>query len=382
MENNVEIKDELSNMISDKFVNNAKNENEIASVKKIAELIADKNIKKLQVFDVRDEVMKMVCLDCIDLLRKEDGKTDDRKGYLSDYIKMDPCNVVAITALGKKGATEKAKGGYGFDYDYDATIIANYVYCKAFFAEKPIVNIEEYKVYEHIISYRNENSNDCFFRGDTMNSWSTTLDEFFCLRGDEYLNNLNDLGDTEEQKWVEILSNCDNYKENVTLPPYITKFMEVVYTMGNFIPVPIGFNTERNLHLKDYWDLTLLEIYNYYMDKEESSPWLEAFTDWFNKYKEKNKTGQAGWDSFVEKNYMQPFVNKIENVEGAKYGKPKELWNGHFEKKGLPKKEIQHESKDQFQQFFEHATEMILERGRLIAKALVGELPDESETQK
>lgn len=74
--------------------------------------------------------------------------------------------------------------------------------------------------------------------------------------------------------------------------------MQVVYTIGNFIPVqiePENFNTKRSRCTYDYWDLTLLAIYEYYMSGNKS--WLGNFADWFGKY----GTGQIGWDSFVEK---------------------------------------------------------------------------------
>lgn len=366
MENNVEdiIKNELCNMTSKRFVDADINKNEIASVIEIGKLIIeDKNIEQLQGFDVRNKVMKIVRDDCEKLVteKPEDSKTYDRNEYSGAYEKMkDSQNVVAKTALGKKWTT-------AFNYDYDASLVANYIYCKAFFAEKTNKKIKKDKGYEHKISFR------CFFRGDTMNSWSRTLNKFFDLYGDRYLNNSNNLGDTEEQKWVEFLSNSDNYKKNETLPLYITEFMKAVYTMGNFIPVPIGFNTEHNSRIKDYWDLTLLEIYNYYMSEKKCSSWLEKYKAWFDDYG--TGIGQKGWDSFVEKNYMQPFVNKIKNKNDGKYGLPYELWEGHFRGDVMPKEEVQ------FQQFFVNAKVRILERGKLIADALIKEFK-KSETQK
>lgn len=35
----------------------------------------------------------------------------------------------------------------------------------------------------------------------------------------------------------------------------------------------------------------------------------------------------GSWGKFVEENYMQDFVERPKN---GSFGKPKELWNGHF----------------------------------------------------
>ena len=80
---------------------------------------------------------------------------------------------------------------------------------------------------------------------------------------------------------------------------------------------------------------------------EENEHWLEQYA-----------MGQVGWDSFVEKNFMQPFTV----TENGSYGPPVPLWDDHFLKGGLPQNE------DEFQQFFTNATERILARGELIAK--------------
>ena len=80
---------------------------------------------------------------------------------------------------------------------------------------------------------------------------------------------------------------------------------------------------------------------------EENEHWLEQ-----------SAMGQAGWDSFVEKNFMQPFTV----TENGSYGPPVPLWDDHFLKGGLPQNE------DEFRQFFTNATERILARGELIAK--------------
>lgn len=354
----------------------------------IGEIIKGKNeaaIKILQEFDVRRKVMSEVCVDCCKEPLKEEVKKKrkiTREKFVKDYCgKIDSKNINIVTkiALGKKWAD-------CFDYDYDASDWSTYIYCRTVFKDKKTT------------IYKQSESNYCrvicidkhWFRGDTMNSWYTTLIEFFRLFGggeDGYLNNLEinegpgiNHGkwrireNAPEKNWIEFLCN-ENYKK--ILPIYIIKFMEVVYTIGNFIPVsiePENFNTGRSGSTSDYWDLTLFQIYEYYKyGPEKSKPWLQKHADWLDNFKDGK---HDAWDNFVEKNYMQPFVNKIKNVEGAKYGMPYELWDGHFNGSNMPKKEWQ------FEQFFVNAKIRILERGELIADALVKEQEKESKTQK
>lgn len=100
------------------------------------------------------------------------------------------------------------------------------------------------------------------YRGDTMNSWSTTINEFMRKFGNKYFKNLHEetlktgkkiyLFDQKHYKsWTEFLSDPSNYRDEKPLPLYITNFMEVVYTIGNFMLVPhspVDFNQLR----KDY----------------------------------------------------------------------------------------------------------------------------------
>lgn len=88
------------------------------------------------------------------------------------------------------------------------------------------------------------------------------------------------------------------------------------------------------------------------------------YYDWFNVFK--------NWDDFVEKNYMQDFVNG--GNAGHKYGMPKELWKGHFN----PLHSVLPENKDDFSQFFTNASEWITKRGTNIAKKLKKKLDEEN----
>lgn len=368
MENNEDIiKKELSELIGEKFIKNKNNENEINSVKEINELIKDEKIKTLQYLDIRDKVIKIVRDDAKKLKNQDSEKIQEkRKKLIDEYKKIyaGTDNTIIKVAFGKKWAHNANENH--FNYDYDASLVANYIYRKTIFAKKMDDDIKIIRNggYKYKIS-----CNDYHFCGDTMNSWLTILNKFLNKHNNGYFADLP----KEGYGRIDYLCIKDNYKK--LLPSYITEFMKVVYTIGNFIPVPKepeSFNTKRSEFIGDYWDLTLLAIYEYYMYGMPTiaQALLGEWAFWFDDY----GFGQAGWDSYVEKNYMQPFVNKIENVQGAKYGLPYELWDGHFNGGMMPEKE------EQFQQFFEKATKMILERGKLIATALVKELSKENET--
>ena len=176
---------------------------------------------------------------------------------------------------------------------------------------------------------------------------------------DEYLDekNKNDYSYT-------FLSKPSIYKKGCSLPPYLTDFMEVVYTIGNFLPVPERFNKERSAPTKDYWDLTLLSIYEYYRGNGAETKLAELFKEdairrWLDSF--------DGWDDFVIRNFQGPFVNKC----GCHFGCPRELWDGHFTGALLP------ETPEQFEQFFVNAKARILARGKLMADALKAQLEED-----
>lgn len=144
----------------------------------------------------------------------------------------------------------------------------------------------------------------------------------------------------------------------------VEALMDVYHTIGNYMPVPNGVNTWKASVFKDYFDLFLAFIYNYYNAKNIlarneyfgirlKGTILEEFDEWLESF--------GNWDSFVEKNYLQHFVEK--NTDGT-YGEPKELWEGHFGGSVLP------DTSDKCNAYFENAHERILARGKLMVEAL------------
>ncbi len=267
-------------------------------------------------------------------------------------------NMLVRICIGKKWAPK-------LDFDYDASRFVNFIYKVAWFPLGDIEPIGCVEKYEYVTVYDGR-----YFRGDTMNSWSTTLNEFVRKFGKEYVYGWKRRYIPDGYgSWEEFLSVPDNYIKE--FPPYITEFMRAVYTIGNFIPVPKdNFNTYRNRLCKDYWDLTLLAIYRHYEknDRDNSDGWKNLLSQdgvkhWLD--------GYGSWDAFVEGNFLQDFVNQ----EGSYYGKPKELWKGHFINPGLPKGE------GQFEEFFTNAAAWITARGEKIALALADALGPTAEQE-
>ena len=250
---------------------------EIQEIQKLIKEQSDKGT--LARFDVQDYEFRRVM--------KKENRADIVQAYDSAP------DIVAQTAIGKTWAKERT----GYDYDYDASLFSNLIYQAAMFPEG---EIRKSHGYEYQISY-----DGIDYRGDTMCSWSRTVNKCLNRFGNGTLDNIG-----------ETLSAC------------ITGFMQVVYTIGNFVPVPFlpnqhSFNFWRNTLVNDYWDLSLYAIYRFYTGHQEYylnwPKWGRMFQCEENEHwLEQSAMGQAGWDSFVEKNFMQPFTV----TENGSYGPP------------------------------------------------------------
>lgn len=327
---------------------------------KFDQLIKGNNILELQKFDFREEILEVIYENNI-------KKAKDTM-FVSEFKEINKNNVIQKTAFGKKWAVRKTvdEDKDKEDFDYDSSYLSAYVFSKTILRQCNCEFIYRKKAYTLKIQCQ-----EIWLSGDTMNSWATTLEKFLGEYGEDYFE-----GDVPRKGialW-EYLSNGENYKDEKLkkpLPTYITDFLDVVYTIGNFIPVPFveankEFNRPRkNNSTQDYWDLALKVIYEWYkgntvleklVGKKEGNielcaQWLDLFGD-----------GIDGWNEFVERNYMQPFVKELED---GNCGEPLELWDGHFNGEILPNEEWQ------FEQFFVNAKVRILRRGKLIAEALI-----------
>lgn len=140
------------------------------------------------------------------------------------------------------------------------------------------------KIYENLWVEENlkpcKNKRNKIITGDTMNSVNTTLNKLY----EEYIEEKFEKQKKERQKMktkkgasqcVSIRYIINRYAENKEgvkgeLKNFkgLENFIKSYHTLGNFIPVPVDCNAPRGQEpLKDYWDLTLACIYNWYAEK-------------------------------------------------------------------------------------------------------------------
>lgn len=218
------------------------------------------------------------------------------------------------------------------------------------------------------------------FSGDTMNSIFTTLTKWLSV-----VQDIKVPGQWSNLKVLQLYIDKNEKNESILYAAVkedkdrVLSFLKLSYTLGNFIPAPSAFQKRGSCPSRDYWDLALAAIYNYYQLRDKSvredtdctfiRPELYSL-EWLLPSKENTENAEKckpwldrfeSWDNFVDQNFMQPFL-KVDKPVIGHYGPPDELWKGHFDCGGIPKKE------DEFRQFFTNATKRILARGELIAK--------------
>lgn len=145
----------------------------------------------------------------------------------------------------------------------------------------------------------------------------------------------------------------------------LRRFLECWHMLGNYCPVPRHFNSARSgsYARHDYWDLTLIKIKEYYDKKEK--PDNNKYDDWKELGEELlHGSGNAlackkwldsftgGWKDFIEKNYMQDFVEDFDN---GNY-EVKRFFKDHDWNKPTP------DTSEKFEELFKNASEMIEKR--------------------
>ncbi|MCR5734149.1 MAG: hypothetical protein K6G22_06010 [Lachnospiraceae bacterium] len=283
------------------------------------------------------------------------------------------------------------------DYDADSSIEANVIYENVF---GRIMNRIEKKVIR-----RQYDNNDLYnkfglkyelgepdcrggvsFRGDTMNSVATTTRAYF---------------------WAHKEMHRTRKREDFPWPKEAQNLMDLYHTPGNFMVLPyikdISINKSRGVgNTRDYFDLFLLAVYNFFLEKNGQTPEEKMSLRYMFNNDERTELFMTyylmpyinddmrrfdtipcqlvddiedssrlidyvvpGWESFVEKNYLQDFVS---TGHYDHYSKPLELWRGHFEEKSiryaLPCQE------EEFFEFWENAADRIKKRSARIYDAL------------
>lgn len=250
-----------------------------------------------------------------------------------------------------------------FDYDADVSIQAM---CVAREAYQPLFekggdkegwffypqDDYDYKYNKERLKLEIRNAGKTYtYRGDTMNTIATTLKEFRRIFGTA-----------------------------AALPEEADRLADLYHTFGNFMLLPYrsgaSINQIRGIkESHDYFDLYLLAVYNSYFTSavKAEKVWEmadvlgenSALTLFFEYLAQVYGMEKSGWKHFVEYNLLQDYVEV--NPDGS-YGKPKELWKGHF------KGDVKPKAMDEFQQFWRNASDRILARGERIFKKLHGQV--------
>ena len=166
-----------------------------------------------------------------------------------------------------------------------------------------------------------------WFYSDTMTSVQFTMSEYFKDKFEKEI--IEYKRDNPCQRQVSAKMCKEMYEKNPTVKKMLNEsrgfleFVSVYHTIGNYVPVPKGFNCARSgwFGSHDYWDLTLMKIKEYYDNKNVQSKktiQLETVLDlfhvanpvdacrkWLDSYKD--------WKEFVNFNFFQDYVDESNN---------------------------------------------------------------------
>ena len=147
----------------------------------------------------------------------------------------------------------------------------------------------------------------------------------------------------------KMLKNKDKYPQfkEAFSKKNVVEFIKYYHTLGNYIPVPKGFNVARSgiFASHDMWDITLEKIKQYYDTKQKSNNFSESLEiilellhmkdtikstiNWLDKF--------GSWENFVEQNFLKE-ENGHRNYVDEKYNINK-LAKHNFSKPKLEKEE-------------------------------------------
>lgn len=157
-------------------------------------------------------------------------------------------------------------------------------------------------------------------------------------------------------------------------------FLSAWHTLGNYCPVPSGFNCPRsNFGKHDFWDLTLMMIRKWYLTDDEmlkerilkedlyhyrsQEDDIEACVRWLNLCGGDEGTGEVRWEKFVQTLCFEDWVNCDKESSDYEYYEVIPLWEGHgWDNALLPV--------DNWRKFFLEYNRRILERAKKLIEKL------------
>ena len=221
--------------------------------------------------------------------------------------------------------------------------------------------------------YQHENNGDDIIKNKNGEEYSLE-NTFFNI--DNKCKNLNKRIDFYNEHKKLYLDNFEGYNELEANLSNILQNNEniLLKDIRSQINIPKGCEISEKLLISEY----LKCVDNYYKDKKDEEYSLEnkifnieskdkslkEQIKLCNNYKLYLKTF-VSWDKFVEHNFLESFVEIEKDENGKKsYGKPKELWKGHFKGELLPK------NIDQCIDYFKNSSEWIKLRTTAMVEAL------------
>lgn len=160
---------------------------------------------------------------------------------------------------------------------------------------------------------------------DTMTSVQHTLAKYF---EETFPNEVKEYKISNPKQRVSVkmckamYEQFNNVSSNLDSNTDLKKFISLYHTLGNYSPVPTGFNVARSgvgySSAYDYWDLTLMKIKKYFDLRKKPSSQLPDDVNqlvtllhceerinnclkWLDEYE--------NWNDFVDKNFFQDYVD-------------------------------------------------------------------------
>ncbi|MDO4842602.1 MAG: hypothetical protein Q3982_08020 [Phoenicibacter congonensis] len=199
------------------------------------------------------------------------------------------------------------------------------------------------------------------YRGDTMTSAWVPIKNYIKLKLGV---NSNPKGDSWKLYFLRNIGEIELSEE-------AGRFLRLTHSIGNFIPVPMGFNVGRSGYYGnwDSWDLTLTHIFNWYADNTDSVKLhdnsalrrlfeyaQENYMDFTVRKCEVWLESFGTWESFVKKNYLDAFVDE--------QGVPRKFYSAHSLDRPIAKSK----NIEEFEMFFKTCNECIEQRGKQITE--------------
>lgn len=151
----------------------------------------------------------------------------------------------------------------------------------------------------------------------------------------------------------------------------LNKFAELTHSLGNFIPVysiyeknASPFNASRNASTHDYWDLTMLDIKNYFANKQEFVPkYIRNSSNWFETYR--NDSFDNGFNEFCNKHFLYEW-KLIDNETDSEWNKRNLFWEHHETKRHTVSHFSIEGGEEIFRKILTRINQSIITRGELM----------------